>query len=61
MKTPSNVNAKWHKAHPAPKTSDDIELRIQWTLEHFKNCQCRKDISPVMKKEMQKRGIVVPV
>lgn len=38
MKT--RINRKWHLAHPMPKNPTEEE-RLQWHLEHAKNCRCR--------------------
>ncbi|MBI2108096.1 hypothetical protein HYU10_04340 [Candidatus Woesearchaeota archaeon] len=35
------INKEWHRANRMPKnpTTDD---RINWHIEHAKNCSCRK-------------------
>jgi hypothetical protein len=35
-----NINREWHLNNKMPKNST-LEQRIQWHLEHEKNCQCR--------------------
>ncbi|MEL7833478.1 hypothetical protein [Fodinibius sp. Rm-B-1B1-1] len=50
-----NINASWHKKHPMPK-NPTTEQRIEWHLEHVKNCECR-DIPEKLKVEMVKRNI----
>lgn len=52
------INKEWHLAHPMPKNAN-LDQRIQWHLEHMKNCQCRKDLPPRLKEEMKKRGVEV--
>jgi hypothetical protein len=55
----SKINAAWHKANRMPK-NPTIEQRIQWHLEHLKNCHCRTDIPEGLKQEMKKRKITIP-
>ena len=50
-----NINKEWHLAHPMPK-KPTLEQRIDWHLEHIKNCQCR-GIPPKLEQEIKKRGI----
>jgi hypothetical protein len=50
-----NINKEWHVAHPMPK-NPSIEQRIEWHVEHCKNCACR-DIPPKLKVEIKKRNI----
>jgi hypothetical protein len=50
-----NINKEWHVAHPMPK-NPSIEQRIEWHVEHRKNCACR-DIPPKLKVEIKKRNI----
>jgi len=45
-------------AHAMPK-NPSIEQRIQWHLEHLKNCNCRNDIPEKLKAEMRKRNIEI--
>jgi len=59
MKTALKINAEWHRQHRMPKNAT-VEERIQWHLEHLKNCSCRTDLPPKLKVEMKKRGIKVP-
>ncbi len=35
-----NMNEKWHKSNKMPKNPSKEE-RIEWHLEHAKNCSCR--------------------
>lgn len=53
------INKEWHLAHPMPPHAT-IEQRIQWHIEHLKNCGCRKDIPEKLKEEMKKRKIKFP-
>jgi hypothetical protein len=53
-----NINKEWHLAHPMPR-NPSTEQRIEWHVEHTKNCACR-DIPPKLKVELKKRNIKVP-
>ncbi|CAM4259325.1 hypothetical protein FLTE109939_01945 [Flavobacterium terrigena] len=35
------LNREWHKSHKMPK-NPTLEQRIDWHIEHSKNCNCRK-------------------
>lgn len=52
----SKLNREWHLAHPMP-TNPTLDERIQWHLEHRKNCKCRTDLPESIKKELRKRKI----
>lgn len=56
MKSTKKLNAAWHLANKMPKNAS-IEERIEWHLEHLKNCQCRTDVPKKLKEEMRKRGM----
>ena len=60
MATKSKINAAWHKKHRMPENAT-IEQRIEWHLEHLKNCRCRTDLPATLKEEMKKRKIAIPV
>ena len=49
------INNKWHLQHKMPK-NPTIDERIQWHLEHEKNCQCRP-IPPSLRKKIKELGI----
>lgn len=51
------INKKWHLEHPMPK-NPTMDQRIEWHLEHQKNCSCRK-IEGKVAEEIKKRGIKV--
>ncbi|MGZ5221957.1 MAG: hypothetical protein ACXWC7_17860 [Chitinophagaceae bacterium] len=55
----STINREWHLHHKMPQHAT-VEQRIQWHLEHLKNCQCRRDLPVGIKAEMKKRNIAVP-
>lgn len=38
--TMGKINAKWHLTNKMPKNPSS-DQRIQWHLEHAKNCACR--------------------
>lgn len=50
-------NKEWHLAHPMQK-KPNIEQRIEWHIEHSKNCLCRP-IPENLKEEIAKRNIKV--
>ena len=52
-KSISKLNKEWHLAHRMPKNAT-IEERIEWHLEHSKNCACRP-IPDKLKAEIKKR------
>ena len=49
------LNKEWHLAHPMPKNPTQ-QQRIEWHIEHAKNCSCR-EIPPGLAKEIQKYKI----
>lgn len=59
MKKESKINAVWHKAHRMPK-NPTIDQRIDWHLDHLKNCNCRTELPKSIKDEMKKRKIAIP-
>jgi hypothetical protein len=50
------INKEWHDKNVMPK-NPTFEHRMQWHLEHQKNCSCRP-IPPKLKEEMKKKNIV---
>ena len=60
MKVKSKINAEWHRTHRMPKNAT-TDQRIEWHLEHLKNCACRTDLPAKIKEEMKKRKIAIPV
>ena len=56
--TRPKVNAAWHEKHPMPK-NPSVQQRIDWHLEHYKNCGCR-DIPEKLKAEMKRLKIKIP-
>ena len=51
------INKEWHQANRMPKNAK-LDQRIEWHLEHLKNCQCRTDLPEKLKVEMEKRGLL---
>jgi len=47
------INKEWHLKNLMPK-NPALDERINWHIEHSKNCGCR-EIPPGIKKEIQKR------
>lgn len=56
----SKINAAWHQQHRMPKNAT-TDQRIEWHLEHQKNCGCRTDIPTKLKEEMKKIKMAIPV
>jgi len=54
--TVSKLNREWHLSHRMPK-NPTLEQRLEWHLEHAKNCQCRR-ITGKLAEEMKKRGMM---
>ena len=53
------INKQWHEQNRMPKTPS-LETRINWHLEHARECSCR----PVPEKllvEMRKRHLIINV
>lgn len=54
-KEESKFNKEWHRANPMPKNATFAQ-RVNWHLEHRKNCSCR----PIPEKllgEMKQKGM----
>jgi hypothetical protein len=49
------LNVEWHRGNKMPGNAK-IEQRIQWHLEHSRNCTCRPIPEKVIE-EMKKRSI----
>ncbi len=49
------INKAWHEQHKMPKNAN-FEQRVQWHMEHLKNCQCRKEIPKKLVEEMVKKA-----
>lgn len=52
------INKEWHLQHPMPHGAS-IEQRIEWHLEHYRNCRCR-EIPGKLLEEIKKRNISIP-
>lgn len=52
----SRLNAEWHKANKMQK-NPTLDQRVQWHLEHAKNCQCRPLHGKILE-EIKKRGLL---
>jgi hypothetical protein len=50
----SKLNREWHSSHRMPKNAT-LDQRIEWHLEHKKNCGCR-GIPEKVKQEIKKRS-----
>ena len=53
-KSISKLNKEWHLAHRMPGNAT-MEERIEWHLEHSKNCGCRP-IPDKLKAVIKKRN-----
>ncbi|MBA4058125.1 MAG: hypothetical protein C0490_25635, partial [Marivirga sp.] len=42
------INKKWHLANLMPK-NPTIEQRIEWHIEHAKECKCREIPTSILK------------
>jgi hypothetical protein len=51
------INKEWHLANKMPKNLT-VEQRINWHLEHVRNCKCRSLHGKILD-EIRKRGIKV--
>lgn len=51
----SKLNRDWHHEHRMPAKTT-MEQRLEWHLEHAKNCGCRP-IPEKVTEEMENRGI----
>jgi hypothetical protein len=49
------INKEWHLNHPMPQ-NPTFEQRVEWHLEHQKNCACRP-IASKLAGEMREKGI----
>lgn len=49
------INKQWHETHKMPKYPT-LQQRMDWHLEHAKNCGCRT-IPDTVLQEMKRRGI----
>ena len=51
----TSLNADWHLNHRMPANAS-VEQRLEWHLEHAKNCLCRP-IPEKIAEELKRRGI----
>jgi hypothetical protein len=49
------INAAWHKAHRMPANAN-MEQRIQWHVEHARECGCR-EVPEKLMDEIKRRKI----
>jgi hypothetical protein len=50
------INKEWHEQNRMPPKAT-LEQKMQWHLEHSKNCDCRP-IPPKLKKQMEEQGLL---
>ncbi len=53
----SKLNAEWHLKNKMPEKAT-IEQRIEWHLEHAKNCACRPIPSKLLE-EIKRRKLKI--
>jgi len=53
------LNREWHLAHRMPPNAT-LDQRIDWHLEHARECGCRELPASVVK-ALKARGIAMPV
>lgn len=58
-KKPEGINAAWHQKNKMPR-NPTLQQRIDWHLEHQKNCGCRPGLPAKLKEEMKKQKIKIP-
>ena len=49
------LNAEWHRAHPMPK-NPTMDQRIEWHLEHQRECGCRPGLPRLVQQELERRA-----
>ncbi len=49
------INAEWHAAHPMPK-NPTLDQRIEWHVEHQRECHCREGLPKTVQAELDKRA-----
>lgn len=52
-----SINREWHLANKMPK-NPSLDQRIEWHIEHSKNCQCRPLDGKILE-EIKKRGLKI--
>lgn len=52
----SKINADWHSKNKMPK-NPTLDERIEWHLDHAKNCQCRPLGGKILE-DIKKRGLI---
>lgn len=51
------INAEWHLKNKMPRCPS-LDQRVDWNVEHARNCQCRKLEGKILE-EIVRRGITV--
>ena len=49
------INAEWHAAHPMPKNAT-LDQRVEWHLEHQRECHCREGLPKTVQAELDRRA-----
>jgi hypothetical protein len=52
---PNKINTVWHEAHKMPPKAT-LEQRVEWHLEHQRECQCRTDLPAGIAFELARRA-----
>jgi hypothetical protein len=53
------INKTWHEQNRMPKNAT-FGQRVEWHLEHLKNCSCHPKLPEKLVLEMKRKGIPVP-
>jgi hypothetical protein len=53
----NKINKTWHLANKMPK-NPNLDQRIEWHIEHVKNCKCRPLHGKILE-EIKKKGIII--
>ncbi len=51
------INAEWHRSHPMPPKAT-LDQRVEWHLEHQKECGCHPSLPHSIQQELQRRSKV---
>ena len=49
------LNREWHLANRMPKNAT-LDQRVEWHLEHEKQCGCREDVPRTVRAELERRA-----
>ena len=49
------LNREWHLANRMPKNAT-LDQRVEWHLEHEKQCGCGEDVPRTVRAELERRA-----